>query len=827
MVQRLCVLLYLLLSTSMLWGQGGVASSDDLQSPVTTLEERYPDEDRASVWLLTPLSAYESPFEALSRYNFSFTRYVRRGYDWNSGRITLNGIDLNNPITGNPFWSILNAIQQAPFCREFTQTGITPSASTIGGVAGIREYQIDALQESLGSRVGWMFTDRRFRHGFRLGVTTGSLAGWALTAAATRRWGEDRHIQGVYADDWTLCLSLAKQLGKRHSLSGTFLLAPTEQGTRSAATTEAFALTGNPLYNPSWGYQQNRIRSSRVRTNQQPLAMVTWRYDPHTKWTMTTTLSYLWGHTSRSMLDWYDAQNPQPDYYRYLPDAYDNPLVSSAVRQAWQRNDPYTTQINWTELYRQNLNRDTLSAAYVLGSAVEQCRNFQLASHFNFRASDLLQLNGGVRIRMDKIAFFNRMDDLLGAPFLTDIDPYLVDDQFFGDKLQNDLRHPNRKITPGERYGYHYDMNYTSYEGWCVVDMRNRHNERFGGYIGLQAAQIGFSRDGKYEKELFPGNGSYGRSATLKFTDYTIKTGVSYLFTPKHYVKLDLFYGDVAPAADQVFIAPEYRNQVIDQPRPIHQFGSELCYRFTGGVWQVEVRGYFTSSRGESDVRHYYDDLASLFSDMVLTGINKRYAGIEIGTEFTLSQRFRLRLAAAESHNEYQNNPSVQILSNKDGSDVAGKTTSNLKGFRLGGSPQRVASVELHYQNTKLWMASVAVNYTAHSYVSVSPLNRMHRIYDYATSPENRQSLTAQECFPEAVTINLFLMKSFRIKSHYLSISGSINNLANKKNIVYSGYEQMRLRKSGTGLNQSVTTLGSKYLYAYPRTYYLSINFRF
>ena len=123
--------------------------------------------------------------------------------------------------------------------------------------------------------------------------------------------------------------------------------------------------------------------------------------------------------------------------------------------------------------------------------------------------------------------------------------------------------------------------------------------------------------------------------------------------------------------------------------------------------------------------------------------------------------------------------------------------------------------------------ASLSVNYAADHYTTVSPLNRMGRVYDYAASPEDLRALTEQERFPEAFTIDLFVSKSFRLGSRYLSVSAAVNNLANRKEIVYSGYEQMRLRKSGTGLNQSITAFGSKYLYAYPRTYYLTVNFRF
>ena len=158
---------------------------------------------------------------------------------------------------------------------------------------------------------------------------------------------------------------------------------------------------------------------------------------------------------------------------------------------------------------------------------------------------------------------------------------------------------------------------------------------------------------------------------------------------------------------------------------------------------------------------------------------------------------------------------------------IADRARSLLKGYRLVGSPQRIASAELSYRGAKLWMASLSVNYAADHYTTVSPLNRMGRVYDYAASPEDLRALTEQERFPEAFTIDLFVSKSFRLGSRYLSVSAAVNNLANRKEIVYSGYEQMRLRKSGTGLNQSITAFGSKYLYAYPRTYYLTVNFRF
>lgn len=781
------------------------------------------DETQLSI----PLTAYDSPFAAMSRYNFSFVRYSRRGYDWSFSRRTLNGIDLYDPVTGNSFWEILSALNETPG-QEIESEGFAGAFTSAGSVGGIREFYLDPLEEPLSSRVGWMFTDRRFRHGFRASVTTGELdGGWAVLAAGSRRWGRDRHIGGVYADDWSLSLSLSKRLGKRSDLSVSFLVAPTERGLRSASVQEAFDATDDPLYNPAWGYQEGRERSSRVRDNALPMALVTWNYRPDERWRVAVSYAALLGMTAQSMLDWYDANSPTPDYYRYLPSFFDNPEVSEAVLEAWRSRDPNVTQIAWEELYTINRNRDSLDAAYVLGSAVRRYFNQQFVGCFRYAPSRILSLNGGLRMRIDRMTASNRLDDLLGASGLYDIDPYLIEDQYFGDKLQNDLRYPDRIVRKGDDYGYNYDIRYASCEGWFMADFRNRRNERFGGYVGLRAALIGFDRVGHYEKELFPGKASYGASERQYFTEYTVQGGVSYRFSPKHRLGVDLLYGDAAPAAEDVFISVEYRNRTIDHPRPTNRLGGEFTYRFSGRLVGFEVRGYLLSTRGENTVRQYYDDVASVFSDMVITDMDKLYAGVELGCDIALTDRFALRTVFAQARNTYRNDPMVRIYSDKDGSVVASDARSYLRGYRLGGSPQRVAAAELSYQGVRMWRVAVSVNYVADNYVSLSPLNRMSRVFDYAASPEDLERLVAQERFPEAFTINLFAYKTFRLGRGYLTLSGSVNNLANRRRIVYSGYEQMRLKRTGTGVNRSIEPFGSKYLYAYPRTYYLTMSFRF
>ena len=47
------------------------------------------------------------------------------------------------------------------------------------------------------------------------------------------------------------------------------------RGTRLSTSEEAFTLTGDRLYNPAWGFQEGRVRNSRVRRETLPLTVVT------------------------------------------------------------------------------------------------------------------------------------------------------------------------------------------------------------------------------------------------------------------------------------------------------------------------------------------------------------------------------------------------------------------------------------------------------------------------------------------------------------------------------------------------------------------------
>jgi hypothetical protein len=97
---------------------------------------------------------------------------------------------------------------------------------------------------------------------------------------------------------------------------------------------------------------------------------------------------------------------------------------------------------------------------------------------------------------------------------------------------------------------------------------------------------------------------------------------------------------------------------------------------------------------------------------------------------------------------------------------------------------------------------------------------------ELASSPEVRSGFRTQERLPDASSLGLYVSKGFIIADRYMYASVSVDNILNRE-IIYGGYEQNRIRKSGTGINRTYSPFPSKYSYAYPRTFYLTVSANF
>lgn len=95
--------------------------------------------------------------------------------------------------------------------------------------------------------------------------------------------------------------------------------APTENGRQGASVQEMIDLAGTPYYNPNWGYQNGKKRNVSVGRTHQPVAIFNHEFTIRNNTSLTTALSISTGDRAVTGFDWYNAADPRPDYYRYLP----------------------------------------------------------------------------------------------------------------------------------------------------------------------------------------------------------------------------------------------------------------------------------------------------------------------------------------------------------------------------------------------------------------------------------------------------------------------------------------------------------------------------
>ena len=453
-------------------------------------------------------------------FNLPQVALRRRGLDYTLERTSLMGVAVS--------YRYLAALRLLG-AEEQRYAGLAAAPGEPAAAGGMRAFRFsdgEPLQPFLASV---RFTDRNYLVGAKAAVSASPGDGWRISAALDVRTGRDMHVEGVFTNAVTAGLRLARRFGEGHELSVLCIVPPSVRGTRLSSSEEAFTLTGDRLYNPAWGWLDGRVRNSRVRRETVPLALAAYAVPLSASTSFAATLAAEAGVAKYSMLDWYDARTPMPDNYRYLP-GYTG---DRETEQAWRAGDARYTQIDWDEMIAQN-RMAAGHAVYALEDRTERLGDLNFSALFTTALDARLTLRYGLVLRHARSRNYKQMRDLLGAEYITDIDQYLVDDDTYSNLLQNDLRRPGRTIRKGGRFGYDYALTTRRADARLHAEYRS---DRFRADLVLSLGAAAVCRRGYYEKELFPGAQSYGRSRRVRFTPYTLKATAGWAFSPRSYLE--------------------------------------------------------------------------------------------------------------------------------------------------------------------------------------------------------------------------------------------------------------------------------------------------
>ena len=744
-------------------------------------------------------------------FNLPQVALRRRGLDYTLERTSLMGVAVS--------YRYLAALRLLG-AEEQRYAGLAAAPGEPAAAGGMRAFRFsdgEPLQPFLASV---RFTDRNYLVGAKAAVSASPGDGWRISAALDARSGRDMHVEGVFTNAVTAGLRLARRFGEGHELSVLCIVPPSVRGTRLSSSEEAFTLTGDRLYNPAWGWQDGRVRNSRVRRETVPLALAAYAVPLSASTSLAATLAAEAGVAKYSVLDWYDARTPMPDNYRYLP-SY---AGDRETELAWRSNDPRFTQIDWDELIRRNRMAGG-HAVYALEDRAERLCNLSLNALFTTDPDPRLTLRYGVALRRGTTRSYKQMRDLLGAEYVTDIDRFLVDDDTYSNLLQNDLRHPDRTIREGGRFGYDYALTVRTASVRVQADYRS---DRFRADLSAELGSGTVSRRGYYEKELFPGAQSYGRSRVMRFTPYAFRVLAGWAFTPRCYLEAALLADARIPAAEDLFYQPLYNNRTIDDSVLERTSAAELGWRLTGPVLDLQVTAFAVLTLDGTETRRYYDDMASVYCDMAVTGIGRLSCGVEAAADIRLSYRWRLSLAASAGRYKYARDPVVTVISDVDNSAVDMRAVSRMGGCETGGAPQLTAVAELAWFGTKGWGCRASAGFAGRRFVEPMPLRRTDRIAGQAgITHEAFDAFTRQERLADAFTLDASFFKTVRFDRSRLTAALMLRNLLGDADTPYGGYESLRVRRIRPGDDTLYTPHATRYTYAWPRSFYLTISYRF
>lgn len=832
----------------------------------------------------TILFGQNDVFNNIAGYNFSSVRFRVRGYSSESQDVYMAGVRMNDAITGYTPYSLWSGLNEAVRSKE-SVNGSEISDYGFGGYNGLTNIDPMASKVRTGWRGSVLTNSALYRLRLMMTYSSGELDnGWSYAFSASARLGGNDWIKGVYYRSFGYYGSVEKKFGEEHKLGLTFMAAPGQRGAQNGSTQEVYDLMGDNMYNSNWGYYNGKVRNARVKKTHEPIAILKYDFTPESKkLKASATVLYRFGKNGYTALDWYDAPDPRPDYYRNLPSYFfmDNTDYNRLnyskymwAKEQWEQDIPSITHINWDRLYAVNAMNSTADgnrSKYVIEERRTDQQDLNFAANAKWSPVNCFTLTGGLSYKWNRTEYYKILDDLLGGDYYVNIDQFAERDYASSVTMyQNDLDYylKNGKaqtLKQGDKYGYDYYANVRRAEAWVSGKF-----SKFGLDVAL-AGRIGYTkywREGLLRKGIFPGldaNGqpmtyegkvittydpitgdaitSLGKSEVKDFLTGAAKLNVSYVIPGGHRVYANAAFIADAPNFNQAFISPRTRNSIVPNLKTNKTLTADLNYAYSNSGYDVRVTGYYTAIKDQSKVMSFYDDAQNSFTNFAMSGIDQRHIGLELGFKVPLPVP-NLALQGVVSYGQfvYTSNPkmyqtydnSAAIVEDTYGVTIPywkshptadGKTVKHY----VSGTPQLATSLGLSW-NKNYWFVDADVDYFDFAYLDMNPLYRTDMATsgpDKTVTPTEIEYMAAQEKFKGAVLVNASVGKSWYIKRNYqLGFSLQVKNILNTTNLRTGGYEQTRL-VDNTVSKERYYRFDSKYFYMSGINYMLNIYFRF
>ncbi len=818
--------------------EGGMMSAFYEESREMYYDENLLDEDDSSAQAVAALAgASDNIYYNAASYNFQPTYFNFRGYDRQYTSVYINGFNFNSLGRGDFSYSMLGGMTSRAFRNKTTTIGTGASAYGFGGIGGAINYSTITSGYAPGFNGSLAYTNSNYMLRAMATYSTGmSRDGWGFTVSAIGRWSDEGIVPGTWYNSAGVFISLEKEFNRHHSLTLTAFGAPIQRATQRASVKEAYSLTGKNLYNPVWGYQDGKKRSSSVVEQFDPTAMLNWLYKDD-KTTVNTGVAARWSHYAKSSFD-YNAggYNPLPDNYKRLPSFFSEQGQIDQYTDLWMHDDAFR-QVQWDEIYNANFLNNLADqsitdptkragASIILGNRTSDLMSYMFNSMIDRRLTSSLSLQAGLSLNYTHGNYFKKVVDLLGGEFWRDTDSFAERD--FRDNLDmtyNDLDNPDREVHKGDRYGYDYDINALEATAWIqnVLNLR-----KWDINYGLKMSYTQFSRYGHMRNGRAPEN-SLGKGETHRFDNAGIKAGATYKLDGRNFFTAHAEYETRAPKFEYAYVSPEIKDRVIDGIASERVASFDLSYNWNYRRFRGSVTGFYTDISNATERYLYYDGDLNTNMIFVMNGVHRRYMGVELGMAYKITPSLTATLAGTMARYQYMNNPDgVQCYQNGVYDDINQKVY--IKNFRLGGTPQTAVTLGFDYAAPGNWFFNLNGAYMANSYVKMNPARHIEMPNLWQVYPDQEEAeaflkqMSSQERLDGQFVLNLSIGKAIYLRNGVsLNFNVSANNILCNRDIVVNAYEQGRFDYT----NYNSEKFANRYMYAQGFRLFFNAGVRF
>ncbi len=804
------------------------------ETAVISLNDADLGEDEESQYVSGFLQASNDLFLNTAGFGFGAARFRVRGYGSEYSSLYMNGIKMNDIESGRAFWTLWGGLNDATR-NKITKRGITPSKFGFGSIGGSANIITRAAEYRKGFKASKAFSNKSYTNRLMLTYSSGLMAnGWAFTLSGSRRWANEGYVEGTFYDAWAYLFAIEKKFDK-HSIYLTAFGAPQRRGKQGGSTLEAYNLTGNNYYNPYWGYQNGEKRNSRIAHYNKPVILLGHSWEITPKVTLNTTVNYIFGEGGGTALNWYNANDPRPDYYRNLPSYIkDDPLEQENKISEWKTNENIR-QLNWEQFYFANtknlaqienvdgIEGKTLKgyrSKYIIEDRRDDIRQLTGNMTVNAEINQKIMLSGGASYTDYTAIHFKEIDDLLGGDFWVDVDQFAERDFADPQLAQSDLNHPQRCVKEGDKFGYDYETQLQKADAWAQAEIITN---KVDFYIAGAGVYTNFRREGKMRNGKFPEN-SYGKSKNKDFFDYKVKGGATYKISGRHYITSNNLYMTQAPVLRNVFVSPRTREQMVDGLKSETILSSDLIYRFRTPIVKGSASVYYSQIKKQAKIMSFYHDEEKSFVNYIMNGIDKKYMGAEFAAEVKISPTLSLNAVGAYGQYSWDSRPHVTIVKDNSSKILVKNETVYVKDFYETGTPQTAVSAGLNYSSPHYWWIAANINYFDDIYLSFNPARRTEKaIINVDNDTPVWNNILQQEKLSGEYTVDIKGGKSWKVGNYYIGIFVMLSNILDNQDFRTGGYEQLRFDYR----TKNIDKYPPKYFYMYGRNYYAMITLRF